>query len=119
MNEQQKELVKKWVDALRSGKYKQDTCQLKTDNGYCCMGVAVEVHPEWKFSTVKRRYINDEEKLIGVENEYPSTEMLQDFGVPIKLARRLIQMNDIDDLPFKLIADYVEKELLNDEQEVL
>jgi hypothetical protein len=35
---------KKWVAALKSGKYKQGKCSLKnTDNTYCCLGVLCEV----------------------------------------------------------------------------
>jgi hypothetical protein len=35
--------ARKWVKALRSGKYEQTTHQLKSDEGYCCLGVACEV----------------------------------------------------------------------------
>lgn len=42
-----KENIRKWVEALRSGKYKQGTGALKTvENGmewHCCLGVACEV----------------------------------------------------------------------------
>jgi hypothetical protein len=30
----------KWVEALRSGRYKQTTGQLQSLSGYCCLGVA-------------------------------------------------------------------------------
>lgn len=33
----------KWVDALRSGKYKQTTETLQDANGFCCLGVACEI----------------------------------------------------------------------------
>ena len=33
----------KWIEALESGDYKQDTGWLKTDKGHCCLGVAEEV----------------------------------------------------------------------------
>lgn len=33
----------KWVDALRSGKYKQGRAYLKYGNGYCCLGVACDI----------------------------------------------------------------------------
>ncbi|RUT07287.1 hypothetical protein DSM106972_025480 [Dulcicalothrix desertica PCC 7102] len=115
MNEQQKVLLKQWVEALRSGKYKKDTCQLKTSNGYCCMGVAVVVHPEWKISKKKKHFIDELNKEVGCENEFPPVEMLKDFGLNIELVRKLIRMNDIELLPFKEIADYIEKELLSNE----
>lgn len=34
-----KELLTKWLAALRSGKYKQALGLLKRDEGYCCLGV--------------------------------------------------------------------------------
>jgi hypothetical protein len=32
-----------WINALRSGKYKQTTYKLQTEEGYCCLGVACEL----------------------------------------------------------------------------
>lgn len=43
MNEQQKQNLKLWAEALRSGKYQQAQNSLKTDDGYCCWGVACEI----------------------------------------------------------------------------
>lgn len=34
----------RWVAALRSGEYKQTTGYLKTDYGYCCLGVLCDIH---------------------------------------------------------------------------
>ncbi len=39
-----KEHIQLWVDALRSGEYQQARSALKTDEGYCCLGVACEVY---------------------------------------------------------------------------
>lgn len=38
-----KENIRKWVDALRSGKYTQTTGRLADKVGFCCLGVACEV----------------------------------------------------------------------------
>lgn len=38
--------AKKWVAALRSGKYEQTNSQLMKDGKYCCLGVACEVAME-------------------------------------------------------------------------
>ncbi len=35
--------VKKWVKALRSGKYKQTQKHLQDQRGHCCLGVACEI----------------------------------------------------------------------------
>ena len=39
-----KKVKKKWLKALRSGKYKQTTGQLKRDNKFCCLGVLCDIH---------------------------------------------------------------------------
>jgi hypothetical protein len=41
-----KELKENWLSALKSGKYIQDSGQLKTQNGHCCLGVLAEIHPD-------------------------------------------------------------------------
>jgi hypothetical protein len=38
-----KDAIRKWVEALRSGKYQQTTGRLADRNGFCCLGVACEV----------------------------------------------------------------------------
>ncbi len=35
--------TQKWIDALRSGKYKQTSSHLSLDGKFCCLGVACEV----------------------------------------------------------------------------
>lgn len=37
------EIKKLWVDALRSGKYKQGTHRLRDGNKFCCLGVLCEI----------------------------------------------------------------------------
>lgn len=36
-------VIKKWTDALRSGKYKQTKNTLQDAKGYCCLGVACDL----------------------------------------------------------------------------
>jgi hypothetical protein len=38
-----KKFVKPWTDALRSGEYQQCQGSLKTDHGFCCLGVLTDV----------------------------------------------------------------------------
>lgn len=40
--------AKKWVQVLRSGRYKQSKYQLKTNEGYCCLGVACDLYAKEK-----------------------------------------------------------------------
>ena len=37
------EIKTRWVQALRSGKYQQSQEALKTDTGYCCLGVLCDI----------------------------------------------------------------------------
>lgn len=38
-----KQDIQKWINALRSGKYKQTQGSLQDAKGYCCLGVACEL----------------------------------------------------------------------------
>jgi hypothetical protein len=40
------ENAKRWVEALRSGKYPQTRRTLKDDAGFCCLGVACDLYAE-------------------------------------------------------------------------
>lgn len=48
--------AKKWVEALRSGKYKQTTDELQDGNGHCCLGVACEVYEKETGEKIPRDY---------------------------------------------------------------
>lgn len=48
-----KENIRKWVDALRSDKYKQTKKTLFDGRGYCCLGVACEIAIENGADVVK------------------------------------------------------------------
>lgn len=39
-----KDIMKRWVEALRSGKFKQTTGSLRNYQGYCCLGVLCHIH---------------------------------------------------------------------------
>lgn len=43
-----KRIAKKWIKALRSGKYKQSTGTLRTDRGFCCLGVLCDLYAKEK-----------------------------------------------------------------------
>jgi len=38
------QIKQKWVSALRSGEYQQGQCYLRTDNGFCCLGVLCDLY---------------------------------------------------------------------------
>lgn len=43
MTDKGKKFIRKWVKALRSGKYIQGTGRLRVGDSYCCLGVACDI----------------------------------------------------------------------------
>lgn len=124
-----KELHKKWVEALRSGEYKQTQSKLHNEEGFCCIGVLCEVKgmesmekDDGSFSYYMPRSKENQTSWI------PNCDLI-DFGLDRKVVCSddfdpedlfeeavdsvLMQMND-GGKTFDEIADYIEKELIND-----
>jgi hypothetical protein len=59
------ENARKWIEALRSGKYAQTHGRLqRASGGYCCLGVACDISKlgEWvKVDNVSKSYVNGDE----------------------------------------------------------
>jgi hypothetical protein len=100
-----KKIKEKWVQALRSGEYKQGTTLLynKEQNTYCCLGVLSVingVNPNLR----KRR-----------GEEYLSQAAEKEFDLTYDEQQILGRMNDGSGYEvqrnFIQIADYIEKEL--------
>lgn len=102
---------KLWIEALRSGEYKQGTAKLKAENHngvctYCCLGVLREVLRKiGKWPKV-------DECSIGFLQYYDQ----EDNAIQIKLHHSnqaiLAELNDEDNKSFAQIADYIEKRIL-------
>lgn len=56
--------IQKWIDALRSGLYKQGRGHLQTKKGYCCLGVACDIF------IPKERQIRDAQWLLTGDTPY-------------------------------------------------
>ena len=78
-----KEVAKKWVKALRSGKYKQgDGClkqtNLKKNKTYhCCLGVLCELYNEQMINNKKKK-LNDDVDKYGLHSFEEDIEVLPD-----------------------------------------
>lgn len=93
-----KKVKDKWVKALRSGEYQQGSGKLKTkysnnDFEYCCLGVACEIG------------ITEPGRSDDTRNEFVKLDFL-----PIETQQILAEKNDAR-VSFKLIADWIEKNL--------
>lgn len=99
-----KELLTRWVEALRSGEYKQGTGLLcdrdieSSDVKYCCLGVLQHIEP-----SIKVHGLHPEELLDNIS-------FFEHTGIDSD-QRNLAEMND-NGVEFPEIADYIEKEYI-------
>jgi hypothetical protein len=101
------ELKKKWVDALRSGKYPQGQRHLRTAGAeakFCCLGVLCEVAPDIEFDAVETGY-----RLFGsgtLMTSYLFRDALEHYNMNVKVTDGC----DTFERPqsFDDIADYIE-----------
>ena len=117
-----KEVMKKWVKALRSGKYKRGSGWLKQDTPtgvrHCCLGVLCEITPgvTWrKKGELSRIYVansGEGEDTMSLPYEVKQyAGMDTSFGY-IKGRRGKDSLDDINDsgkYSFNQIADIIEK----------
>ena len=103
------ELKQKWIDALRSGKYKQGTGRLKQiingESTFCCLGVLCDVAGlEWHLRN---------ENIYGIEmpDSRINTAGLGDsplFEISNEEQIKLWTFNDVRGHSFAEIANYIE-----------
>ena len=106
------EARKKWVEALRSGKYKQSRQFLHSEEGYCCLGVACDIFA--KELSIERKEEKSLEYFNGQSYSLPLNvkNLLGLCGVegmnlnPNKPC--LSYLNDKEELTFDQIADKLE-----------
>lgn len=111
----------KWVEALRSGKYKQTTGNLKTSKEgecfYCCLGVLCEVMGvEEEQSLIVANVFGEQGRIMYhsfKQNEFFNSGTLDEgsFGLSKSEISILTDMNDMMNRSFNEIADYIEENL--------
>lgn len=106
------EVMELWIEALRSGEYKQAKERLKSQSGeFCCLGVLCDLAtkdggPQWE---------KDDYGVWIYAGECicdPPDYITEYLGITSKERLCLILMNDDENKSFKQIADYIEQELL-------
>ena len=103
-----KSIAMKWIKALRSGKYKQTTSNLKNDIGHCCLGVLCTLTP-YKNNYTK---MNSEDGVVNKNSVIPPK--VRDYAglnsnhgkLPSGIS--LANLNDAG-TTFKEIADLIEQ----------
>lgn len=110
-----------WVDALRSGKYKQTKYSLQDELGFCCLGVACVVAEN---AGVNLRLRTSDNSIAGGSlSDQPEVQRwlglktgTGEFEDNIGLSH-LVELNDIYSKTFPEIADIIEanaRSLFND-----
>ena len=114
MSKLNRELMEKWVAALRSGKYEQTTegvlCQYDVETesvSYCCLGVLQEIKSDIKSQT------EDDEELL---NEDSLKKFLGINAQDGFFQKTYAGWND-EGMPFSEIADELEKQWLKNEED--
>lgn len=100
---------KLWIEALRSGKYKQTKTVLclKTshgDNAYCCLGVANEIF-NLNAQIDETLYGTRYQEVLGL---FDSDGVIKGDEDELECLS-LLEMNDSDGKTFVEIADFIEK----------
>jgi hypothetical protein len=106
--------LRKWVKALRSGKYRQTTGKLVETSGkkpaYCCLGVGCKVlelpKDTWVGSTDLDEVL-DAQDMLGIDSvgKLPRGHGIED-------AEDLVDLNDSKGYNFKQIANVIVKEFI-------
>ncbi len=107
-----KDIAIRWVEALRSGTYSQAQQQLKTADGYCCLGVLCEITQDkhaWRFDGYTLR----------CEDEDDEREILPDsirgaFDITLNQQDDFTNMNDDLGMSFAQIADYIQAKFIDE-----
>jgi hypothetical protein len=107
-----KALKAKWLEALRSGRYKQGQRKLRNqEDEFCCLGVLCDIsgQGQWRQgdNSSTYRYCKEWESAFCC---LPS--FMEEFsGIGEETEEDLIALNDIDELSFPEIADWIEENI--------
>ena len=113
------ELRRRWVAALRGGKYDQTRRELRhnrtsANDSFCCLGVLCDVFDPEGWDTINGESYG---ALLGEgigSSSHPPPEVMAEAGLSQTEVSTLIFMNDDEEMAFDEIADAVDKERILD-----
>lgn len=81
-----KEIKKDWINALKSGKYKQGQGKLRDNNCYCCLGILCDIIEPTAWVNTERGFTHNEKKYFlsdSILNNYLDlkTETLNELDI--------------------------------------
>lgn len=100
------ESQKLWIDALRSGIYKQGHCLLRMHDLFCCLGVACEIYQKEMRDLV---VLKDEDGVYSYDNssKYLPVKVKEWLGLK-NVEYEIADLNDRR-IPFHIIANFIEE----------
>lgn len=109
------ELRRQWIDGLRSGRYAQGTGYLRTNTGYCCLGVLCDVkgvaweegHKRYAVGFMMPMSAWEPEEYMKWETTVLPDPLRKEMNLTDSQQVMLTQLND-HGFTFKLIADVLE-----------
>jgi hypothetical protein len=123
-------IKKKWADALRSGEYERTTGAMRTESGFCPLGVLCDVVKEevggtWqKWSTKTYEFLPHDQTTDAAMEVLPNTvrdyvgldSRIPELSVPDATQERTLQrrvdfINDNDVADWETLADLIEEQL--------
>ena len=101
-----KSIAMKWVEALRSGKYKQGTGELynKEENAYCCLGVLCAINGIF-INENNQSLIDEMEDRKALDIQTNNGTLLSEDGM---FNTSLDSLNDSGNYTFDEIADIIQ-----------
>lgn len=101
-------VMKKWVKALKSGKYAQGTSYLKQGSEYCCLGVLSSISPYKNNFTRMNLNVNDKSKNSVLPVPIRDWAGMRTTSGELNNDCSLTSMND-NGSSFEQLADFIEK----------
>lgn len=115
------EVKKQWLEALRSGEYKQGKEYLRNGDQYCCLGVLCDLHSKETGTPWSEVLDHDEQNVFRYESSasIPQSKVIEWSGfdpnnVKIKyknMSYNIMFLNDSRGLSFSQLADLIEAQL--------
>ena len=103
----EKALKAKWIEALRSGQYRQTQARLRTSDGlgHCCLGVLCDIsgQGEWEHGNFITRQNGEMVASMQAATDFRHAKM---FGLEESAKRYLMHANDTG-TSFPAIADWI------------
>lgn len=122
--------IRKWIDALTSGEYPQIKDALRTEDGFCCLGVACEVAIENGVvldvgeNSYGNVFYNETDAVLpkavaewlGFDEQDTNPNVTVDGEIAAESERTTIALQELNDeyeLDFDEIAELIEKEFVH------